>query len=155
MNKKLIITAMLTLVTLAGQAQKHLPAFQYSKEPAVLDGMIIGDASQRPNSVGIRYLLSYTSGMGDALRQESTVVDADGHFCLNLPTGTTVSCHVTVGNCRFTCYVVPGQTVSFTLNLEKQKTQGLSKALTFSGQLADFNHDLVYATEQGFDPETV
>ncbi|MBP5513467.1 MAG: hypothetical protein J6Y04_01630 [Bacteroidaceae bacterium] len=154
-NKKTIITAMLTLVTLAGQAQKHLPAFQYSKEPAVLDGMIIGDASQRPNSVGIRYLLSYTSGMGDALRQESTLVDADGHFCLNLPTGTTVSCHVTVGNCRFTCYVVPGQTVSFTLNLEKQKTQGLSKALTFSGQLADFNHDLVYATEQGFDPETV
>ena len=153
--KKTIITALLALFTITGQAQKLLPAFQYSKEPAVLDGMIIGDASQKPDSVRVRYLLKYNSGMGDALRRGSTAVDADGHFCLNLPTGTTVDCYVTVGNCRFTCYVVPGQTVSFTLNLEKQKTQGLSKALTFSGQLADFNHDLVYATESGFDPETV
>ena len=154
MNKKTIITALLAVVAMAGQAQKHLPAFQYSKEPAVLNGIIIGDASQRPNSVGVRYLLKYTSGMGDALRQESTAVDADGHFSLSLPTGTTMDCHVTVGNCRFTCYVVPGQTVSFTLNLGKIK-KGLAKALTFSGQLADFNHDLVYATKQGFDPETI
>ena len=154
MNKKTIITALLALVAMAGQAQKHLPAFQYSKEPAMLNGIIIGDASQRPNSVGVRYLLKYTSGMGDALRQESTAVDADGHFSLSLPTGTTMDCHATVGNCRFTCYVVPGQTVSFTLNLGKIK-KGLAKALTFSGQLADFNHDLVYATEQGFDPETI
>ena len=153
--KKTIITALLALFTITGQAQKLLPAFQYSKEPAVLDGIIIGDALQKPDSVRVRYLLKYNSGMGDALRRGSTAVDADGHFCLNLPTGTTVDCYVTVGNCRFTCYVVPGQTVSFTLNLEKQKTQGLSKALTFSGQLADFNHDLVYATESGFDPETV
>ena len=154
MNKKTIITALLALVAMGGQAQKHLPAFQYSKKPAVLNGMIIGDASHRPNSVGVRYLLKYTSGMGDGLRQESTTVDADGNFSLNLPTGTTVDCHVTVGECRFTCYVVPGQTVSFTLNLGKMK-KGLAKALTFSGQLADFNHDLVYATEQGFDPETI
>jgi len=140
---------------MAGQAQKHLPELKYSKEPAVLNGIIIGDASQRPNSVGVRYLLKYTSGMGDALRQESTVVDSDGHFSLSLPTGTTVDCHVTVGNCRFTCYVVPGQTVSFTLNLEKLESQGLTKAMTFSGQLADFNHDLVYATEHGIDPETI
>ena len=155
MNKKTIITTLLALVTMAGQAQKHLPELKYSKEPAVLNGIIIGDASQRPNSVGVRYLLKYTSGMGDALRQESTVVDSDGHFSLSLPTGTTVDCHVTVGNCRFTCYVVPGQTVSFTLNLEKLESQGLTKAMTFSGQLADFNHDLVYATEQGIDPETI
>ena len=154
MHKKTIITALLTIVAMAGQAQKHLPELKYSKEPAVLNGIIIGDASQRPNSVGVRYLLKYTSGMGDALRQESTAVDADGHFSLSLPTGTTMDCHVTVGNCRFTCYVVPGETVSFTLNLGKIK-KGLAKALTFSGQLADFNHDLVYATEQGFDPETI
>ena len=154
MNKQTIITALLALVAMAGQAQKHLPELKYSKEPAVLNGIIIGDASQRPNSVGVRYLLKYTSGMGDALKQESTTVDADGHFSLSLPTGTTMDCHVTVGNCRFTCYVVPGQTVSFTLNLGKIK-KGLAKALTFSGQLADFNHDLVYATEQGFDPETI
>jgi len=153
--KQSIITALFAFVAMTGWAQKHLPAFQYSKEPAVLNGIIIGDASQRPNSVGVRYLLKYTSGMGDALRRESATVDADGHFSLNLPTGTTVDCYVTVGNCRFTCYIVPGQTVSFTLNLEKLESQGLAKALTFSGQLADFNHDLVYATEQGFDPETI
>ncbi|MBQ9362683.1 MAG: TlpA family protein disulfide reductase [Bacteroidaceae bacterium] len=155
MNKESIITALLAIVALAGQAQKHLPAFQYSNEPAVLKGSIIGNVSQKPDSLRVRYLLKYSSGMGDALRQESAAVDADGHFSLNLPTGTTVDCHVTVGNCRFTCYVVPGQTVSFTLNLGKLKTKGLVKSLTFSGQLADFNHDLVYATEQGFDPETI
>ena len=155
MNKKLIITTLLILATLAGWAQKHLPAFQYSKEPAVLNGRIIGDASQRPNSVGVYYLLKFTSGMGDALRQESAGVDANGQFSLSLSTGTTVECHVSVGKCQFTCYVMPGQTVSFTLNLEKLKSQGLAKALTFSGQLADFNHDLVYATELGFNPETV
>ena len=165
MNKKSIITTfqtfrrlpvafLLALVAMIGHAQKHLPAFQYSIEPAVLNGMIIGDASQRPNSVGVRYLLKYTSGMGDALRRESATVDSDGCFSLNLPTGTTVDCHVTVGECRFTCYVVPGQTVSFTLNLGKMK-KGLTEAVTFSGLLADFNHDLVYATEQGIDPETI
>ena len=75
MNKKTIITALLALVAMAGQAQKHLPELKYSKEPAVLNGIIIGDASQRPNSVGVRYLLKYTSGMGDALKQESTTVE--------------------------------------------------------------------------------
>lgn len=156
MNKKTIITALLALVAMGGHAQRHLPAFQYSKEPAVLKGIIIGDAAtKRPDSVRVRYALKYSSGMGDAVRRSSSGVDANGHFSLSLPTGTTIDCHVTVGECRFTCYVVPGQTVSFKLNLKKQKTQGLSKALTFSGQLADFNHDLVYASEQGFDPETV
>ena len=154
MNKKTIIVILLVLVAIAGQAQKHLPELKYSKEPAVLNGIILGDASQRPNNVGAHYLLKYNSGMGDALRQESATVDANGSFSMSLPTGTTVKCHVTVGECRFTCYVVPGQTVSFTLNLEKLK-MGLAKALTFSGQLADFNHDLVYATEQGIDPETI
>ena len=155
MHKKIIIAILFTFVAMLGRAQKHLPAFQYSKEPAVLKGKIVGEASQRPKSVRVRYLLKYTSGTGDALRQESTSVDADGCFCLNLPTGTTVDCRVTVGECRFTCYVVPGQTVSFKLHLDKLKTKGLAKALTFGGQLADFNHDLVYATEQGIDPETI
>ena len=155
-NKKTIITALLALVALAGQAQKHLPAFRYSKEPAVLSGRIIGDAAtKRPDSVRVRYALKYSSGMGDAVRRSSSGVDADGYFSLSLPTGTTVDCHVTVGECHFACYVVPGETVSFELNLKKQKTQGLTNALTFGGQLADFNHDLVYATEQGFDPETI
>ena len=156
MNKKTIITALLALVAMAGQAQRHLPAFQYSKEPAVLNGIIIGDAAtKRPDSVRVRYALKYSSGMGDAVRRSSSGVDANGHFSLSLPTGTTIDCHVTVGECRFTCYVVPGQTVSFKLNLKKQNTQGLTKALTFGGHLADFNQDLVYATERGFDPETI
>ena len=155
MNKQTIIAILFALVAIAGHAQRHLPAFQYSKESAVLNGTIIGDASQRPNSVGVRYVLKYSSGMGDAVRQANADVDANGRFSLSLPTGTTVDCHVTIGECRFVCYLVPGQTVSFKLNLEKQKTQGLTHALTFGGQLADFNHDLVYATEQGIDPETI
>ena len=155
MNNKIIITILLALVAMAGQAQKHLPAFQYSKEPAVLSGQIIGNSQERSESVRVRYFLKYTSGMGDALRQTSADVDADGRFSLSLPTGTTVDCHVTVGKCSFTCYVVPGQTVTFKLNLKKQETQGLANALTFGGQLADFNHDLVYATEQGINPGTI
>lgn len=153
--KKTIIAALLTLVAMAGQAQKHLPAFQYSKEPAVLSGSVIGDFSQKPDSVRVRYALKYSSGMGDAIRRASAAIDADGHFSLSLPTGTTLDCHVMLGECRFTCYVVPGQTVSFTFNLGKLKTRGLAKSMTFSGQLADFNHDLVYATEQGIDPATI
>ena len=155
MNKKTIITILLALVAMTGLAQKHLPAFQYSKEPAVLCGQIIGNNQQITESVHVRYALKYTSGMGDALRQTSAAVDADGRFTLSLPTGTTVDCHVAVGECRFICYVVPGQTVTFTLDLNKLKTQGLANALMFGGQLADFNHDLVYATEQGIDPETI
>ena len=155
MNKKLIITTFLIIFTLTGWAQKHLPAFQYSKEPAILNGTVIGKTSQKPNSVGIHYLLKFTSGMGDAFRQKSVAIDANGHFNLSLPIFTPTDCHVTLGSCSFTCYVVPGQTVSFTLNLDKLESQGLSRALTFSGQLADFNHDLVYATEQGFNPETI
>ena len=155
MNKKAIITILFALAAMAGQGQKHLPAFQYSKEPAVLSGQIIGNNQQITESVYVRYVLKYTSGTGDALRQASAAVDADGRFSLNLPTGTTVDCHVAVGECRFICYVVPGQTVTFTLDLNKLKTQGLANALMFGGQLADFNHDLVYATEQGIDPETI
>ena len=48
MNKQTIIAILFALVAIAGHAQRHLPAFQYSKEPAVLNGTIIGDASQRP-----------------------------------------------------------------------------------------------------------
>ena len=136
MNKKTIITLLFVLVAVAGKAQKHLPAFQYSKEPAVLSGQIIGNNQQITESVHVRYVLKYTSGTGDALRQASAAVDADGRFSLNLPTGTTVDCHVAVGECRFICYVVPGQTVTFTLDLNKLKKQGLANALMFGGQLA-------------------
>ncbi len=155
MNEKAIITILLALIAMTGLAQKRLPALQYSKEPAVLSGRIIGNSPEKTESVRVRYNLKYTSGMGDASRQASAAVEADGRFSLSLPTGTTVDCRVTVGKCHFTCYVVPGQTVSFKLDLNKLQTQGLAKALKFSGQLADFNHDLVYATEQGIDPEAI
>ena len=76
MNKKTIITILLALVAMTGLAQKHLPAFQYSKEPAVLSGQIIGNNQQITESVHVRYVLKYTSGTGDALRQASAAVDA-------------------------------------------------------------------------------
>ncbi|MBQ9285847.1 MAG: hypothetical protein IJ209_06175 [Bacteroidaceae bacterium] len=76
--KKAIIATLLALVAMAGQAQKHLPAFQYSGEPAVLSGTIIGEAPQKPDSVRVRYALKYSSGMGDAIRRASAAVDADG-----------------------------------------------------------------------------
>lgn len=153
--KTVLTTALLFLFTLAARAQMELPAMRYSKEPAVLNGCIIGNSTERTDSVRVRYLLKYNSGLGDCIRRKSAVIDADGNFSLSLPTGTTVDCRVMIGKYSFTCYVVPGQTVSFTLNLEKLKTQGLSKALTFSDQLADFNHDLIYAIEQGIDPWTI
>ncbi len=65
---------MLALVAMTGLAQKHLPAFQYSKEPAVLSGQIIGNNQQITESVHVRYVLKYTSGTGDALRQASATV---------------------------------------------------------------------------------
>ena len=155
MSKKIIITTLLALIVMAGQAQKHLPALQYSKEPAVLSGRIIKDSTQKIDDIHARYVMKYGSGMGDGVRFKSAALDADGRFSLSLHTGTTVDCRVFIGEYEFTCYVVPGQTVSFTLNLKKLKTQGLAKALTFSGQLADFNHDLTYAREQGFDPNLI
>ena len=131
MNKKTIITALLALVAMGGHAQRHLPAFQYSKEPAVLNGIIIGDAAtMRPDSVRVRYALKYCSGMGDSVRRSSSGVDANGHFSLSLPTGTTIDCHVTVGECRFICYVVPGQTVTFTFDLNKLQTRDIPCSLT-------------------------
>ena len=153
--KQTIIITLLAVFAMAGQAQKHLPGIQYSKESAVLNGRIIDDGTRKTDSVRVRYVLKYSSGMGDGIRRKSTALDANGCFSLSLPTGTTLDCLVMVGHCHFTCYVVPGQTVSFTLNLGKLKKQGLAKSLTFSGQLADFNRDLVYATEQGIDPETI
>ena len=41
-----IITILFALVAMTGLAQKHLPAFQYSKEPAVLSGQIIENNQQ-------------------------------------------------------------------------------------------------------------
>jgi len=74
MSNKVIITILLALVAMTGLAQKHLPAFQYSKEPAVLSGQIIGNNQQITESVHVRYVLKYTSGTGDALRQASAAV---------------------------------------------------------------------------------
>lgn len=122
MNKKIIITALLALIVMAGQAQKHLPELQYSKEPAVLSGRIIKDSTQKIDGVRARYAMKYSSGMGDAMRFRSAALDANGRFSLSLHTGTTVDCLVLIGEYEFTCYVVPGQTVSFTLNLKKLKT---------------------------------
>ena len=155
MNKKTIITILLALVAMAGQAQKHLPAFQYSKEPAVLSGRIVGNSLEGAKKVRVRYLMKYTSGMGEASRQASADVDADGRFCLSMPTGTTTNCQVMVGEYSFPCYVVPGQTVTVTLDLHQLEGKRLANALIFGGQLADFNHDLVYATEQGINPEEI
>ncbi len=77
MNKQAIITILFALAAMAGLAHKHLPAFQYSKEPAVLSVQIIGNNQQITESVHVRYVLKYTSGTGDALRQASVGLSAD------------------------------------------------------------------------------
>lgn len=155
MSKKTILIALFAFISVTGLAQKHLPGFQYSREPALLSGCVINAGTQKADDVTVSYTLKYSSAMGDALRRHVEALDDSGCFSMNLPTGTTVKCRVFIGDGSFTCYVVPGDTVSFTLDLQKLKTQGMAEALTFNGQLADFNHDLVYATEQGFDPQTI
>lgn len=155
MIKKIIILAVAGLVGLAAQAQGHLPRFKYSKEPAVLTGCVVGDSAQMPEYLKVIHWMKYNAGMGDARKGNKTVLDENGCGSLSLHTGTTAKCLVMIGDCEFYCYVVPGDTVSFSLDLDNVNTQGLPQSLSFSGILSDFNNDLVYATEKGFNPESV
>ncbi|MDE6269820.1 MAG: hypothetical protein K2M12_03065, partial [Muribaculaceae bacterium] len=99
--------------------------------------------------------MKYSSGTGDALRRAVAELDDNGCFSLSLHTGTTVKCRCYIGDTEVFFYVVPGDTVSVTLDCEILDKHSLADAITFDGQLADFNHDLVYAREQGFDPESI
>lgn len=155
MKNKFLILLAFGLFALTGQAQKNLPRFKYSKEPAVLIGCIVGDSTQKVEDVKLIYTMKYHSGTGDARKGKKAVLDENGCCCFSMHTGTTVVGQVMIGDIEFPCYIVPGDTVVFTLDMGRLKTCGLSQSLSFSGTLADFNHDLVYATEQGFDPETI
>ena len=154
MKNRILITVLLVILTLTGQAQKHLPRFKYSKEPAVLRGCLVGDSTQRPEDIDVIHWMKYNPGLpGEAIKDATSSLDENGSCSFSLHTGTTAKCLVMIGDYKFTCYVVPGDTVSFTLDLDSIKTHGLSQSLSFSGALSDFNHDLVYAMEKGFDPE--
>ena len=155
MKGKTVIAALLPLLASAGYAQSCLPAFRYSREPAVLIGQVVGDSTLKAYDMSVSYTMKYSSGMGDARRGMESAADENGRCLFSLPSGTTVDCLVTVGDHGFSCYIVPGDTVSFTLDAGKLNAHGMADALTFDGQLADFNHDLVYAAEKGFDPKTI
>lgn len=156
MNHKAIFTSLLaSLICAACMAQDHLPAFTYSRKPAVLNARIVGDNAQNTKDISVSYTMKYSAGMGDARRGKDATPDADGLCSFSLRTGTTVKCTVSVGDIRFNCYVIPGDTVSFALDTGKALADGLADAITFSGPLARFNHDLVYASQQGFDPNAV
>lgn len=150
--KQTILTTLLALVALMGQAQKHLPEIQYSLKPAVLKGRVVKASAEESDTVRVYYLLRYTTGMGDARRWQGTRLDGDGCFTMELPIGMTHQCEVMVGQSSFTCYIVPGETVSFTLDEPKMQTHGLRKALKFGGALPDFNLDVAYAISKGIDP---
>lgn len=154
--KRLIITAILGGAVITGQAQEHLPSLKYSKEPAVLQGCVINEGDQKAEYFKVVFSKKYHSGTGDARNVEKAVLDDNGCCSWSLPTGTTVDCRVLVTKDHdFTCYVVPGDVTSFKLDFGKLRTQGMAAALTFDGPLADFNHDLVYACEKGFDPQAI
>ena len=153
--KKTLIIALLALIAVAGQAQNHLPEISYSKKPAVLSGRIIKDGAEAPDTIYLRCLQPYTSGMGDALWRTAVPLDSEGKFKADIPMHITTACTVWIGDLHFDCYVVPGKEVSFILNLRKQKRKGLSAALTFDGELPQFNHDFVYAQEHGIDPKGI
>ena len=155
MRIRILITVLLGILAMTGQAQKHLPRFKYSKEPAVLSGGVVGDSTLRPKDAKVIHWMKYNAGMGDARKDTKEVFDKNGCCSFSLHTGTTANCLVRIGDYEFTCYVVPGDTVSFTLDLDGVKTQGLSQSLSFTGTLSDFNKDLVYAMEKGIDPETL
>ena len=121
----------------------------------MLRGCLVGDSTPRPEDARVIHWMKYNAGMGDARKDKKEVFDKNGCCSFSLHTGTTAKCLVMIGDYEFTCYVVPGDTVSFTLDLDKIKTQGLPQSLSFSGTLSDFNHDLVYAMEKGFDPEAM
>lgn len=156
MKNRILIIAALGVISLTGQAQKSLPRFKYSKEPAVLTCCLVGDSTQRPEDVKVIHWMKYNPGLpGEAIKGKKAALDENGCCSFSLHTGTTAKCLVMIGDDKFTCYAVPGDTVSFTFDLDKIKTQGLSQSLSFSGTLSDFNHDFVYAMEKGFDPEAL
>ena len=155
MKNRILIMLVLGFLALTGQAQKNLPRFKYSKEPAVLRGRIVGDSIQIPEEVKAIHWMKYNAGIGDARKDTKAELDENGSCSLSLHTGTTAKCLVMMGDYEFTCYVVPGDTVYFTLDLDRIKTEGLSQSLSFSGALSDFNHDLVYAMEKCLDPEAM
>ena len=156
MKIQILITVLLGILTLTGQAQKHLPRFKYSKEPAVLRGCLVGDSTPRPEDARVIHWMKYNPGLpGKAIKDATSSLDENGCCGFSLHTGTTAKCLVMIGDYKFTCYVVPGDTVSFTLDLDGVKTQGLSQSLSFTGTLSDFNKDLVYAMGKGIDPEAL
>lgn len=153
--KKAILCVVLAWGSMTGWAQKHLPDISYSQKPAILKGRVLKAKADEPDMVRVKYLLSYTSGTGDGVQFQESQLDADGCFVVELPVGMTLSCQVRVGESDFTCFVVPGETVSFTLDEQKAKTKGLRKGLKFGGTLPDFNLDVAYAKSEGFDPDVV
>lgn len=153
--KNLFLAILLVISCPAAQSQKHLPKFKYSKEPAVIKGCFVGDSAQMPENVRLIFKMKYHSGTGDALRGKRVALDNNGCVESSIPSGTPVECQVGIDDRNFTCFITPGDTASFTLDLRKLNSQGLTEALSFEGALADFNHDLVYAQEQGFDPHTI
>lgn len=155
MNRIILIITLIALMSASGHAQKRLPAFKYSKEPAVLCGRVVGDSARSVKDVTVFYAMKYSSGTGDAMRRSVAELDDNGCFSMSMHTGTPVRWVCYIGDTAVLLYVVPGDTVSVTLDCGKLKTRGLADAMTFSGTLADFNHDFVYAREQGFDPETI
>lgn len=152
--KQTIIFLLLAVVTMTVQAQKHLPEIRYDSKPAVLSGHIIG--AEKPSTLHLRSMKRYCSGMPlDGLWREEVTLDSNGQFQTSIPVNMTNSCTVRFGGQQFSLFVVPGKKVSFTLNLQQLQLEGLAEALTFGGELARFNHDLVYATEKGIDPISI
>lgn len=153
MIRSLIITSLLALGSLSCHAVESLPRFTYSRQPAVFTGCIIPDSTQKIIDIDVVYAMKYSSLTGDALRIFSENLNDDGCFSMSLPTMTTMYCRVMVGDYKFPCYVIPGDTVSFTFDPAKAKSEGLAAAFTFEGALSGFNHDMIYAYEHEFDPQ--
>lgn len=155
MMSRTFIVALIGLIAMACQAQEYLPGLKYSREPAVLQGCVINDINHKAEGVKVVYLMKYHSGTGDARKVINATLDDNGCCSISLHTGTTVECQVMVGGYEFKCYVVPGDVTSFTFDLAKLEIGKMAEAVVFDGPLADFNRDLVYAREQGFDPSAI
>ncbi len=152
-NKTFFLISVLAILFLTCHAAETLPKFKYSRQPAVLTGCIIPDSTQKIVDIDVQYTMKYSSLTGDALRLFSEDLNSDGCFSMSLPTMTTMYCRVMIGDYKFPCYVIPGDTVSFTFDPAKAKSEGLAEAFTFGGVLSGFNHDMIYAYEHGFDPQ--
>ena len=101
MNKQITFTILLALVTITGQAQKHLPEISYSKKPAVLSGRIIKDGAESPDTIYLRCLQPYTSGMGDALWRTAVPLVGEGKFKADIPMLMTTACKVCLASVHF------------------------------------------------------